>query len=78
MSAIPAAVKAFQIINLGFELMSAGQLIASRVVALQQKRLAEGVALTTEELDALMDAGDAQAVAEKAKLLAAQLAQGAS
>lgn len=75
---IPAAVKAFQVINLGFELMSAGQLIASRMVALQQKRLAEGKELASEEVDALMDAGDAQAVVERAKLLAAQLAQKAS
>lgn len=78
MSAVPAAVKAFQIINLGFELMSAGQQIASRMVALQQKRLAEGAALTSEEVDTLMDTGDAQALIEKAKLLAAQLAQRAS
>ena len=78
MSAVPVAVKVFQGINLAFELISAGQLVLGKIYELQQKRLADGKELTSEDVDALMTAGDVQTAIERAQLVAAQVVWKAS
>lgn len=75
---VPIAAETFKVMNVAFELISAGTLVMSRVTELQEKRAAEGRQMTQADLDQLMAEGDVQAKLERAQLAAALLAQARS
>jgi len=73
-----SAIAIFQGINVGLELITAGQIVLARLSELQAKRDAEGKAVTREEVTQLMSDGDVKAALERAQLVAAKASQEAS
>jgi hypothetical protein len=68
-------IAAFKLVNGAIELISAGQLVLSKLSERQAKREAEGKPITREDIAALMAEGDVQAAVERAQLVAAKMAQ---
>lgn len=73
-----SAIAIFEGLNLALELMSASQLVLSRLSELQAKREAEGKEVTSDDVRALMADGDVKAAIERAQLVAAKASQASS